>query len=77
MKARKQGLRGALQAIRRGKLDITRCGLAGCPVGGWPETRQAMSRIEDELPRDRTYTVQQIVDAVYTEDHAGRWQLRD
>jgi hypothetical protein len=30
----------------------------------------------DELPRDRTYTVRDLIDALYTVDSAGRYRVR-
>lgn len=76
--ARRQSLRQALTQVRSGKIRVTRCGLDGCPVGGWGETRQAMDRIQAELPHRslRTYTLTEIVDALYTVDGADRYRLR-
>lgn len=53
-------------------------GLVGCPAGGWPETAQAKRAIADELPMraERSYTVDDLIDAVLTTDHAGRYQWR-
>jgi hypothetical protein len=73
---KKQTLKQAITTAER--MGALRCGLGGCPQGGWPETRQAMERIEDCLPRRemRTYALQDFVDALYTVDHAGRYQVR-
>jgi hypothetical protein len=52
--------------------------LNGCPVGGWGETAQAMRQLAEELPfkADRSYTVNDFVDAAYEVNHAGRYQSR-
>ena len=57
---------------------VRRCGLAGCPEGGWAETDQAWRRITEELPfRDeRAFTVAEVVDALYLVDEGGRYRLR-
>lgn len=77
----RQSLAQAVTLIRSGKgmRDVARCGLSGCPVGGWPETRQAMRRISEALPASdrRSYTVAQLVDAIYVVDAADRYQWRD
>ena len=74
--ARKETLRQAVHLARSGRRAV-RCGLTGCPVGGWPETAQAMRRLADELPRERRYTVAQLVDALYCVDFAGRYCWRE
>lgn len=81
MKPAKQTLVHALRLIcsGRGLQGVTRCGLDGCPTGGWPETRQAIRRMEEELPfaTQRTYTVYDLIGALYTIDHAtGRYKYR-
>lgn len=79
-KTRKQSLAQAIRLVRsgRGLHGVTRCGLAGCPVGGWPETVQAISRMDDELPfrAERSYTVYDLIEALYEEDHTGRYVYR-
>jgi hypothetical protein len=72
---RRESLRRRLSIIARDGLSI---GLDGCPVGGWPETQQAMQRLCDELPHrsERTYSVSDVVDALYTVDHADRYRIR-
>lgn len=76
----KQTLKAAVELITsgRGMQDVFRCGIDGCPVGGWPETEQAMSRLCDVLPHlsERTYLAAQLVDRLYTVDHADRYRLR-
>lgn len=74
-KTRRESLRTRLAKIAR---DGVNCGLDGCPVGGWAETRQAIARLVDDLPfpAERNYTVHQIIDALYTIDHADRYQIR-
>ncbi len=73
----RQSLRQTVSLVRSGRLRVD--GLAGCPVGGWAETAQAMRRIEDELPHrsQRSYTLAQIVDALYAVDHADRYRPRE
>ena len=77
---KKQTLAQAVALVRtsRGLHDVTRCGLGGCPVGGWPETEQAIGRIEEALPlrSERSYTVDNIIGALYEIDHAGRYRYR-
>ena len=49
--------------------------LDGCPVGGWGETRQALIRIDEETPRDRKYTLRELLDAVMqTTGDRYRWR---
>lgn len=76
MKRKIETLNQRLAIIRR---DGLRCGLGGCPLGGWPETRQALLRLEDDLPRreHRDYTIWQLVDSLYEVDHAGRYRRRE
>jgi len=74
--ARKQTLKQAVKLALAGDLPVMRCGLAGCPVGGWAETQQAMTRIADELPRERGYKLEDLIDALYTVDSAGRYEVR-
>jgi hypothetical protein len=53
-------------------------GLDGCPVGGWPETRQARSRLGEALPlrSERLYTVGDLVSFAMTVDYADRYRIR-
>lgn len=46
------------------------------PVGGWPETEQALRQIKDALPlRDaRDYTLDEFVGAMYLVDSADRYR---
>ena len=50
-------------------------GLAGCPVGGWPETEQALRSVREALPfrSERKYTASELVNAVMGVDHADRY----
>jgi hypothetical protein len=50
--------------------------LAGCPVGGWPETQQAMTAVSEAIPdaRSRAWSREQLLDKVMIKDHADRWQ---
>lgn len=76
----KQTLTEAVELVRtnRGLHNVTRCGLGGCPVGGWAETQQAIRRITEELPmpNERSYTTHELIDALYEVDSAGRYQYR-
>jgi hypothetical protein len=77
---RKQSLKQALKAIRAGKMQGVRCcGLDGCPVGGWPETQQAIRELAGELPHrsERSYTVHELISALFVIDHADRYRWRD
>lgn len=60
----------------RGDMAHAASALAGCPVGGWPETEQAMRAIRDALPlrSTREYTTAEFVSAVYYVDHADRYR---
>lgn len=73
---KRETLHQRLAIIRR---DGLRCGLDGCPVGGWPETQQALLRLADDIPRreHRDYDTYQLVDALYVVDHAGRYRRRE
>lgn len=59
-------------------VDVVRAlnALVGCPTGGWPETRQAMLAISDEVPRGANFTARALVDAALCVDSAGRYQWR-
>jgi hypothetical protein len=72
---RRETLQRRMAIIAR---DGLRCGLAGCPVGGWGETRQAVARLRDELPdrSDRSYTVWDVIAVCYRLSHSGRYQWR-
>ena len=60
---------------RRGNKElVVRCGLAGCPVGGWAETAQAMRRIRDELPDG--VDLYDVIDAMYYTDAMDRYRVR-
>ena len=79
--AKLQTLDQAVHLAKSGKsksLSSAACSLLGKPVGGWPETQQAMRELRDELPlrSQREYTVQQFVDAVYITDSADRYRSR-
>jgi hypothetical protein len=73
----KETLKQALYLFSCGK-RIIRCGLAGCPEGGWAQTEQARAQLLDELPlrSERAYTVDEFISAAYELDHAGRYQVR-
>lgn len=79
MSARRQSLRSAVAAVRRGGA-VSRAvnGLVGCPLGGWPETAQARAAVVEALPlrADRSYTADELVTACLRESHAGRYQWR-
>ena len=76
MKRKIETLNQRLAIIRR---DGLRCGLDGCPVGGWPETRQAILRLADDLPRRdrRDYTLWQLVESLYAVNDADRYEWRE
>jgi hypothetical protein len=72
---RRESLRECLAKIKSGRRkDMS--GLDGCPEGGWPETRQAIDRLAEILPQsaNRTYSLWDVVRALYTVDHAGRYR---
>ena len=73
---KRETLNQRLAIIRR---DGIGCGLDGCPVGGWPETRQALLRLSDDLPRreHRNYDLYQLVDALYVVNDADRYEWRE
>jgi len=75
-KTKRESLKTRLAIIRRA--GGPRCGLDGCPVGGWGETQQALRQLAEDLPlkSERTYSVQQVVDALYDVDSAGRYRVR-
>lgn len=54
---------GKSRALRSAALE-----LEGKPVGGWPETEQALRQLRADLPlqSEREYTVEDFVDALYT-----------
>ena len=51
--------------------------LAGCPVGAWGQTEQARRAIVNELPlrAQRDYTVDQLIDSLFTVNKAERYEL--
>ena len=71
---RRESLHQRLRLIRSGRASAS--GLEGCPVGGWPETQQGMRSIREDIPvrAARTYTIHQLVDAIYTVDASGRYR---
>lgn len=74
MKTTKTNRRATLRAIRMVAEGTSRAGLDGCPVGGWPETQQAMLRLADELPDGAD--LHAVIDACYDVDAAGRYRWR-
>jgi hypothetical protein len=74
---KKESLNQRIAKIRKGEFTL-RCGLDGCPEGGWPETQQAISRLAEDLPHrsERSYTTSELIGAVYEIDHAGRYRIR-
>ena len=75
-----ENLKTRLTKIRRG--DHSTLGawsLIGCPSGGWGETAQARQQVADTLPArsDRSYTVTDLISALYVLDHADRYQPRE
>lgn len=55
-------------------IRIAAYALNGLPVGGWPETQQAMRLIENELPRG--IDCDDFVDAVYIITSSGRYESK-
>lgn len=78
MKRKLETLAERLAIFRRNGLP---CGnvLEGCPEGGWAETRQAIMRLRDEIPRPdcRDYTIWQLIAALYDVDSADRYRRRE
>lgn len=76
----RQTLKKAIALTNIPATDMARaaCVLDGCPVGGWPETNQAMQRIREYLPQrsDRNYSLGSFVEAVYCVDFSGRYRTR-
>ena len=77
----KQNLKTALTLATKGvrPYSFLSTALDGCPVGGWPQTEQAMRLIADELPAAaaRDYTINQFVDAAYEIDRStDRYRTR-
>jgi hypothetical protein len=52
--------------------------LEGCPAGGWPQTRQALRRISEELPRreERSYEREDFIESCFDLDVAERYRRR-
>lgn len=75
---KKQSLKQALFLAHSGKSGAFRCGLDGCPVGGWGDTQQAKARLAEALPprEQRAYTVAEFIDAAYDVDHADRYRVK-
>ncbi len=73
---RRESLKQRLKIIER---DGLRCGLDGCPVGGWPETQEAIRQLADVLPaRDkRDYSVYDVISSLYRVDGADRYRVRE
>lgn len=75
---RRESLARCLRLLRSGE----RRGIAwlhGCPVGGWGETQQARSQMCEELPHrsERSYTIDDVISALYTVDSADRYRCRE
>jgi hypothetical protein len=68
-------LQQAVLAYQRGELIG---GLAGCPEGGWGDTQQARQQLLEQLPlrQLRSYTLEQLIDAVYYVDSCGKYRAR-
>jgi hypothetical protein len=75
---RRESLKQALKIIATGRRNSV-WALVGCPDGGWGETMQAWRRVGDDLPHrtERSYTVVQLVEALYVLDHADRYRPRE
>jgi len=76
----RQTLKQAVKLTNRPGTDMARaaCALDGCPVGGWPETNQAMQRIREYLPGriDRNYSLGSFIEAVYYVDSLDRYRTK-
>ena len=75
-----ESIKTRIAKIRRGdRATIGTWSLIGCPSGGWGETAQARQQVADTLPArsDRSYTVSELISALYVLDHAGRYQPRE
>ena len=66
--------RAIAAALRAPAVQSALEGLVGCPVGGWPETRQAETRLGDELPRG--VRAREVIALALREDASGRYQRR-
>lgn len=77
MRIRKISLKDWLRSEKNQEL-VRKCGLAGCPVGGWPQTAQAIRRIQDEIPHSeqRTFSVYSVINALYRVEN-DRYVLRE
>jgi hypothetical protein len=62
---------GKSRALRSAALELD-----GKPVGGWPETQQALRQIDDALPlrSEREYASDEFIAAMYTVDSADRYR---
>jgi len=63
-------------ALKRPEIRTALSALVGCPFGSWPQTAQAEQRLADELPKQRAYTRNELINAALTTDHADRYQWR-
>jgi hypothetical protein len=56
-------------SLRNSKIRAALSGLVGCPVGGWPRTREARFQLWDVLPhrRERNYTANDLIYAALGE----------
>lgn len=76
---KKQSLTAAVMSALTGRSDVLRCGLEGLPnLFSEGKTEQALLRIYDKVPRfsARSYSVDQLVAALYYLDAADRYRLR-
>lgn len=64
----------------KNRAAVRRCGLGGCPEGGWGETEQARHRIVEVLPHrtERSFTVDEVIDSLYAVNPiTGRYGLKE
>jgi hypothetical protein len=75
-----ESIKTRIAKIRRGdRATVGTWALIGCPSGGWGETAQARQQLADTLPdrSRRSYTVTDLISALYALDHADRYQPRE
>lgn len=72
---KKETLKSALNIFRSGR-GYCRSGLAGLPVAD-ARADQAIAQLKNDLPlrEFRAYSVSQFIDAAYTVDPQGRYQI--
>lgn len=78
---RRESLARCLRELRQGRrryLAGALRGLAGCPVGAWAETDQAMRQVLGAMPirMCRAYTLDDLISStMHVDTHTSRWSL--